>query len=1704
MRKTLQTISALLITLIGTTAQAGTPKCNGTCEPDPSSPTYQQNAISRTLVQNQRGHLPGPAHRAGSDGTPAAVNPGSGSYSYAIPVIHLPGRDGLDLNLVLYYNSHVWNTTPSSSTLTLNADRDFPDYGFRLDFGYIEGPFSNAAGTHSYILTEADGAKRELMLKSGTTFESNDATYMDYDTSTKLLLRRDGTRWQYALGSGGGTTVFVPIQIKDTNGNFLSITYVPNPGPSYNPDIKPQDIATVTDTLGRVVTYNYNTTHYLLQSVSAPALGTGTQNYISFTWGTITLNYNFAPGVADSAANGSTINIITACAYPNGTGYTFTWGDWATITQIARTSSTGATRASVSYNFPTAGTQLSAPPTFTQQTVYDGVHSTMWTYSATLSSGVVTQMTVTDPNSTVSTTNFNSSGWQAGLPSSSVITNGSTTLRTVTSTWTQDNLNLAYPLNPRVTNQFITLGDTGQQAQVGFSYDAYGNLSQVQECDWGPVPARTTQTTFLSSSSYLAAHIYNLPSQVKVFDGSGNLIARTDYSYDPTILSNITGATNHDDQSYGSGNSVRGNVGSVTRYTNAAAGSGAISKAFSYDSLGNLLTAQVDCCQLQQFSFSNATQYAYPASVTRGANGGTQLTTSFTYDFNTGLLLSINDPNQKTTSYHYDSSWRTTQVTRPDNAVITTSFDDTDVSSAATTTAPIDSSHSVSQTVTLDGAGRTLKSESKSSDGSVDVIADRQFDSLGRLTQSSNPHNPSEGQVWTTYSYDVFGRLLTSTPPGSAGSFQYSYSGNQTVATDPAGLQRRTYTDAFGRLVEADEPGYDDGGHGAGSVTISGSEQSGQTRTCSDYVGSRCISWDIQYYYDSGTVSISVNGFTENAYYDQNSTASSLAAALASAFNSNFSSPVTATASGGTVTFLSKQAGINTNYPLSASTSYNTGSFNAPSFPVAPSGATLTGGTDSTGGDGHPPTIATPYVTTYTYDPLNDLTLVIQGVQNRTFNYDSMGRLTSATTPEAGTAAYTYNSFGLALTRNDARGEVTNYSYDSLNRLTQVSYTAGSGVAATAAVNFTYDAGGASANALGRLTGMSDGVGSESYQYNTMGNTTQVSKTMFSSSFPLSYTYNLAGELTSIGYPSGRVVQSSFDPVGRLAQVQSGGTNYVSNLAYNSASEPTGLTYGNGVQVSLTYNSRLQLASLGYANSGGNFLSLAYSYGTGNNGQIQQITDNVDSGRTASYTYDVWGRLKTAATTGSTNFPAWGLSWTYDRFGNRKQQTVTAGTGPSNSVAPSTTTNRITDPGYSYDAAGNMTSDAVNTLVYDGENRITSSAQGSSASAYSYDGNGLRVKKVPASGATTVYLFSGTKVIAEYDNGAAPSSPSREYIYAGSQMVAKIEGGAAQYYHQDHLSVRAMTDSNGNITLQQSTFPFGENWYQKTGGTKWQFTTYERDPESGNDYAMARYYVNRLGRFNAPDPIAGSIADPQTLNRYAYVRNDPVNGVDPSGLCGCADTEAGCSTGDLGGGIGTLENPTIVHVYALAPPPFDFISLWLQGLLSALPTQPGGNFGTGGRGGGSGGGQTKGYTVSLKVLNDCLASLGIDASVAAFKTSIPGGNGYAIAIGTDRFSSKGPNVPIVVTNDAASFNAAQLGGICGVPTALGCTLPGDPYNNYTNNNNNPFGTASTQVHELGHSLFKITSGSNLIPEPNGEVGKALEDCVNKKHGIQKN
>ncbi|MGH9644472.1 MAG: RHS repeat domain-containing protein [Terriglobales bacterium] len=538
-------------------------------------------------------------------------------------------------------------------------------------------------------------------------------------------------------------------------------------------------------------------------------------------------------------------------------------------------------------------------------------------------------------------------------------------------------------------------------------------------------------------------------------------------------------------------------------------------------------------------------------------------------------------------------------------------------------------------------------------------------------------------------------------------------------------------------------------------------------------------------------------------------------------------------------------------------------------------------------------------------------------------------------TPEAGTDYFYYTmSDGVSLCagsakavcrKTDARGITTTYTYDSLSRLTGRAYsnpslmpnvctTSPNGTAANSC-NY-YDQGGAGASALGRLTSIADPSGSETFTYDPGGRVTQKQKVIGGTTYPTAYQYNAGGQLTRITYPSGRVVQQNVDNVGLLNSIVSGGTTYASipepPTGYNAAEQLLTFTYGNGVVAAFGYSpTSEQMTSLSYVKSGTTLFSLNYYYkddpanctdgSPGNDGLIQCIVDNTQNpttpgsaGRSVTYTYDALGRLSTALTAGSPQFGRWGMLWTYDQYGNRTNQTVTAGNAPSNSLTFATTPVPPANPpggaftnrpdGYSFDASGNMLNDGQNTLTYDDENCLISSANSfAGTSTYTCDSHGMRVVKALQGSTTTAYIFSGGKDIAEYDNGAAVNSPSREYIYLGGRLISTIQGSTILYHHSDHLSVRVTTDVSGADIGEQGHYPYGEQWYATNTTTKFFFTSYERDSDSGNDYAMARSYINRFGRFGCVDPLLGQPGDPQSWNRYAYVRNNPTNSVDPSG-----------------------------------------------------------------------------------------------------------------------------------------------------------------------------------------------------------------------------
>jgi len=556
-------------------------------------------------------------------------------------------------------------------------------------------------------------------------------------------------------------------------------------------------------------------------------------------------------------------------------------------------------------------------------------------------------------------------------------------------------------------------------------------------------------------------------------------------------------------------------------------------------------------------------------------------------------------------------------------------------------------------------------------------------------------------------------------------------------------------------------------------------------------------------------------------------------------------------------------------------------------------------------------TIDSPLLpTSYAYDALENLTMVTQGVQSRTFVYSSLSRLISASNPEMSNSqgvpiptTNQYDENGNLTQRIDARNVITTYTYDALNRATSRSYSDG-----TPAVTYTYDGPGI-ANAKGRLTSVSSSV--STYSHNTidaLGRVTNATQSTNGQNYVMSYTYDLAGNMKSQIYPSGRVVTTDYDSAGRVAGVRHGASTYYAGAAadaanriqYSAHGAIIHMRFGNGLWEHSSFNSRQQPIQIGLATTQGGIdrLKLNYDYGvTDNNGNLRSQTITVPTiGATTGFTstqiygYDTTNRLSSAS---ENNGTSWTQNFTYDRYGNRNfaaGTTLPTQLTASNNPIITLGTNRI-NPSVSgqsnvtYDNAGNLTQDVIgHDYTYEGENKMTTYDGGSSAggASYSYDGDGKRVKKVVGGSpeVTTVFVYNIVgQLIAEY--GSAPPG-----------------SGGASYLTSDMLgSPRIVTGSSQEVKTRHDYLPYGEEISAGYGGRttmqgyvpgslQQKFTGKERDQETGLDYFGARYYSSTIGRFSSVDPVTikkTRLLDPQRINLYAYVRGNPLKFLDPTG-----------------------------------------------------------------------------------------------------------------------------------------------------------------------------------------------------------------------------
>jgi RHS repeat-associated protein len=1391
-----------------------------------------------------------------------SVSMTNGNLTLNIPLISYPQRGHAHLGYELVYNNKNYKQTTTcqgdicttyvrlrslASPLRAISDRSFsigaPEF--------IQVPGTNL-GFNSYSLTASDGATHQLaaLSSSGSGYETVDGTGLFYNTSTNTTLDADGAKY-------GESNM-----LEDTNGNQITIA------------------SGGTDTVGRSLPTGLGGGIGLSNGAgscpsgplpvhgntvwSAPGPNGGTSTFL-FCYAQVSVVGTY--DVTDGTNYYENINFLQSVVLPNGTAWTFQYSNDGAgdLTQI--TFPTGGTISYVWEGLDSCTGMLIPPRWLASRTVNanDGTGSHKWTYTYGSNSNHQPTTTVADPlgNNTVYTNSFLS--WCSAYTTQVQYYQGSSSLlKTVSTTFSSS----ASPFNTSLTASKINIVPTqittewanGKTSQVTKTYDTgftfpsprpdgpstytgiYGKVTAQKEYDYGttsgvPGPLlRQTNTGYVWQSPNPNYSSY-----------LGNNMLNLVYS---TQITDGTNQKAYTQYGYDETATIASGLGTAQNLDTSVWTAPYRGNQTSVNRWRNLPTAKTLTSKTTYYDTGmpsvakdpllNPTTYFYSgtfqdAYVTQIENALSQ-SIYYNYDYDTGLLTSTTDLNSQVTTDSYDSSWRLTNVTRP-TAGGQTSFCYTDLFSSNCT----------------NGTAAFQVIVTKQITSSLNEISIGSVDGLGRLFEAELYSDP-DGPTSTVTTYDPLGRKSEVYNPTRC-STPTTNCGTETTW----GYSTYNY-DGIGRvtsLVEQDSSTV--GTNYASFPCTLVTDEAGKSRTsCEDGLGRMTGVWE-----------------------------------------------------------------------------------------------------DPSGLD---------YETDYQYDTLGNLLLVTQKGSNvsqkrvRTFTYDSLSRLLSASNPETGTVAtaYTYDDNGNVLTKQALSPNqpstgtatvTTAYTYDQLNRLATKGYsdTYGSNPS-TAGVVYGYDAvaptgctttppADADSYPVGHRTAMCDGSGATSWKHDQIGRTLEERRTIGTVVGDYNTdTYNLDGSVatvTTLGYG----VSYAYGGAARPLSATNSSVNFAQSATYAPLGELAGMTMGSatgftGFVASNAYNPRLQPILLSAGVSGHNpVFSVCYDFhlhvavtapspcsfssSSGDNGNVYQLVNNRDSTRTQNFIYDSLNRIQQGYSSGTQWGETFGPTATspgtppstagIDSWGNLTNRSgVTGKTNTEGLSVTAGTNNQLS--GFNYDAPGNMILNGSASYFYDAENRLIATA----GYSYVYDGDGQRVKKCTEGTTPGTCSSSATGTLYWKGMGSAPltetdlaGSVQNVYVFFNGQRIARSDnGGAIHYYFSDQLGSHGVVENATATTCEQDIdyYPYGgvENDYCSNVAQHYKFTGKERDSESGLDNFGARYNASTMGRFMTPDPIhimKQKFLDPQQWNMYAYVRNNPLRFVDPTGkyLVNCGDGDKKCN-----------------------------------------------------------------------------------------------------------------------------------------------------------------------------------------------------------------
>ncbi len=954
--------------------------------------------------------------------------PGNGMLArdatWSVPLLSLPGRAGLDLGLALSYSSMVW--TRNGPYLHFDEDNGFPSPGFRLGFPTVQRKvFDAQTGKNSFLMITATGRRIELrQVGSSNVYEAGDSSYLQLiDNTPNLVVRStDGTQLSFAEINNE----YSCTQVRDRNGNYITV--------HHNGLGR---ITAITDTLGRVINFNYDNNANLI-SITQSWNGQPAHQWVAFSWGTRNMQSSFPNVPVIGTRNGTVLPVVTGVTLNDTSQVTFDYNNSLQVNLI-RNEFGAIQRSETVFTYET-------PAVDVPRLIDSRVSARNWTGINGVPSQVSTTYGVdgngacvmTAPDGTVYK-EYYGTGWQRGLTPLSEVWSGGSLKKWTTTSWTQDNTSVGYEMNPRVVETKVHDGANTRRTVIDYGpYAQWGLPYWVKEyAANGTTEIRHTFTDYNLSQVYLDKRIIGLVLQVHLKNAT-TYESKITYDYDdPARLQSTPAAATQHDLAYSSSLTARGNVTAVSRWdvNDINNASKKLTTYTNYYTTGSPSSTTDPASHQSSIAYADSfsdnldrNTFAYPTTLTDA--GGSSSYIQYNFDFGATTRTQSPAPAQQAQgaiqTMTYNSLGQLERTTTTNNGAYKRFWYGADfTASYATVNNVADEAYSIQ---TFDGLGRPLGAASNHPGSNAGYKAQINiYDFMGRVQKTSNPAetnsnwvasgDDSAGWLYTEQTHDWQGRpLITTNPDTTTRIASYSGCGCAGTAvvtlTDETGRRQKVYSDVRGREVKVEVMNWD------GTTVYS-------TRTNTHNARDQIIS--VKQFQGSDSSGIYQEIVKSYDGYGRLVSRKDPVQTTATTYTYNSDSqPATVTDARGvtqTFTYNNRELPINVSYSGSG----------APLAPV-----------------------------TIAYDSAGNRTSMSDGSGSTTYQYNQLSQLISETRQFAGrsgsyTISYEYSVSGALSAITDHAGSRVNYTFSNAGNLTAVT---GSGAHSfpTYASNFLYRA----------------------------------------------------------------------------------------------------------------------------------------------------------------------------------------------------------------------------------------------------------------------------------------------------------------------------------------------------------------------------------------------------------------------------------------------------------------------------------------------------------------------------------------------------------------------------------------------------------------------------------------------------------------------